>query len=340
MQRPLCIGIDAGGSGVRGVLGDGGGELVARIETRPGFRLVGNVERERLREAWLGVLGPLRDASNGRQVVCVHAGLSGISIQGTAEACAAVVKEVFPAASIRSSSDAVVAARGALADRRGVAVVAGTGSIALAGDGAPYRARAGGYGYVLGDEGSGFWLGREALAAALKAMDGRGPPTLLTELIREWVGVGDMRECVPWLYGQPTPALALATLAPVAARAADEQDAVAAGILRQAGTHLADLAVAAARQAWPMLVGLSGDDLAGQRASVSELEVARCGRVWRCGALLHEAFTGHLHGQLPGARPVDPLLPPEAGALLAALNQLDASSAHQRVVAALQRHFS
>jgi N-acetylglucosamine kinase-like BadF-type ATPase len=89
-------------------------------------------------------------------VVHVHGGLAGISIPGKREPFQAAVRELLPDAKCDTSTDALVAAWGAFAGRAGVAVLAGTGSIALAGAGSAYPARTGGYGYLLGDEGSGF----------------------------------------------------------------------------------------------------------------------------------------------------------------------------------------
>lgn len=310
MTEPLFVGVDAGGSGVRAVLANADGGVLAFRQTHPRQRLVGGVDASQLRAAWQAVLGPLAEAAARAQgqVVRVHAGLSGISIRGTREAFEATLEEVFEGATCEASSDALVAAWGALGGGGGVVVVAGTGSIALAGDGPPYPARAGGYGYLLGDEGGGFWLGREALMAALRAGDGRGPPTQLTELIRESVGLTNVRDTAVWLYAQEQPVAALAGLAPLVARAAEQRDAVALGILAQAGLLLADLAAAAAHQAWP-------------NALPTRVEVAQCGRVWQAGGQLQASFLTRLADMLPEATAKQPRLPPVAGALLAALDQ-------------------
>lgn len=75
----------------------------------------------------------------------------------------------------------------ALPEQTGLGLICGTGSIAFGRDGRGKKTRAGGWGHFFGDEGSGLWFGREALQAAVKASDGRGPKTALLELImKEW----------------------------------------------------------------------------------------------------------------------------------------------------------
>ena len=86
-------------------------------------------------------------------------------------------------------NDALVALEAGAPGEPGVVIISGTGSIAYGRNAAGEAARSGGWGYVLGDEGSGYWIGRAALRAVLREADERGPKTALTPLLLEHFGV-------------------------------------------------------------------------------------------------------------------------------------------------------
>jgi N-acetylglucosamine kinase-like BadF-type ATPase len=132
--------------------------------------------------------------------------------------------------------------------REGVALVAGTGSAAygVAADGR--TALVGGWGYLLGDEGSAFDVGREALRAVLRADDERGPSTALRELLSRELAIGQPRDLIRVIYQADSPRNAVAGLAPLVVAAAGEGDPVARQILARAGRDLGQLVRAAARR--------------------------------------------------------------------------------------------
>ena len=115
----------------------------------------------------------------------------------------------------------------------GVVLVAGTGSIAYGRDARGREGRAGGWGYLVGDEGSVVWIGTEGLRAASYDADGRGPSTLVTARLLEELGVADFQDVLPFLYGRPHPAPAIVAAARAVARASAEGDTVAARIIEQ-----------------------------------------------------------------------------------------------------------
>ena len=121
----------------------------------------------------------------------------------------------------------------------GVVIVAGTGSIAYGRDGDGRAARSGGWGYVIGDEGGGFWIGRSALRAVVRQFDGRGPRTVLTEMVLESMGLESPTELVHAVYAGGLHRYAIASMAPVVQRAAAAGDAVAADIVSRAAIELA-----------------------------------------------------------------------------------------------------
>lgn len=129
----------------------------------------------------------------------------------------------------------------------GVVLISGTGSIALARDANGRRARSGGWGHILGDEGSGYVIAQQALQAVVRASDGRGPQTALRErILRAW-DLHDTDELIGDIYGEPEKAkiASLSSWVMIAARAGDQ---VAATIIQHAARELA-LAVQAVCQA-------------------------------------------------------------------------------------------
>src|SRR5262249_13879716 len=96
-------------------------------------------------------------------------------------------------------NDALIALQAGIGDAPGIVIVAGTGSIAY-GRHLGEAARAGGWGYVLGDEGSGYWIGRLALRAVVRHVDGRGKPTSLTPLLLAHFNVTRASELIQKVY--------------------------------------------------------------------------------------------------------------------------------------------
>ncbi|MBX7103000.1 MAG: N-acetylmuramic acid 6-phosphate etherase [Gemmataceae bacterium] len=132
-------------------------------------------------------------------------------------------------------------------DLWGVAVVAGTGSIAVARSPDGRIARSGGWGFLLGDEGSGYALAMDGLRAAAKASDGRAGSTLLVERLLQAMDLKVPSEFIPAVYRGGWDRAALASLAPVVIDAAIEQDATAAHIVRDNAQSLAHTVIAAAK---------------------------------------------------------------------------------------------
>jgi N-acetylglucosamine kinase-like BadF-type ATPase len=130
----------------------------------------------------------------------------------------------------------------------GVAVICGTGSIAVGQTPDGLTARAGGWGYLLGDEGSGYDIAVKALRAATCAADGRGAPTLLLAALLDHWGLQQPPELIEYVYTLPDPRAELANLTPVVVRAAHGGDGVAHEILVAAGRDLAAAAASVARQ--------------------------------------------------------------------------------------------
>jgi len=138
--------------------------------------------------------------------------------------------------------DYAVALAGATGGKPGVIVIAGTGSVAYGGNASGERHKTGAYGYLIDDGGSGYGVGRAALAAVLRAADGTGEPTCLSARILDALGLSAPADLIPAVYGGKLSRVEIAGLSRTVAQAAQEEDTVASALLMRAGGVLAHLA--------------------------------------------------------------------------------------------------
>jgi glucosamine kinase len=207
----LFLGVDAGGTGTRAVLVDEEGTVLSEGVSGAGNPLsVGEeVALRSVREAVARALGGHSPARLGG----VHLGVAGSVRPEGAARTERVARGLGLSCPITVSDDAKIAFYAA-GDPPGAVLICGTGSIAVAyaGDGRTWRT--GGHGYLLGDEGGGAWIGREAVRAALRGADGRGEPTELTRLVPDLLGLGSLDDVVSAVYAGGVGPPGLAALAP------------------------------------------------------------------------------------------------------------------------------
>lgn len=245
------LGIDAGGTKTVCLLADARGEILA--EARGGganLQAVGELEVEK-------VLHYVMDKAIGDRDVrpaAICLGIAGVDRPQDAEAVRGIMRRIGFKTRTLVVNDALVALVAGAGDAPGIVVIAGTGSIAYGRNAEGRAARAGGWGYLLGDEGSGFWIGRNALAAVVRQSDGRGPATLLTELVLDYLKLSSAADLIHEVYYRDLHRHAIAALAVLVQRASDEGDAVAAEILQRASVELA-----AAASSVTSRLGMRGD---------------------------------------------------------------------------------
>ena len=232
----VLIGADVGGTKTAAaVMRDG--EIVGRAEgpgaaIRPGRALASAATiAETVRRA-LAAAGALQG-----DVLVV--GAAGAGRPAEARELQQALRGEAVAGTIVVTTDIAIALEGALGTGAGIVLSAGTGSIAIARDGQGESHRAGGYGWQMGDEGSGYAIGRAALGAVSRAADGRGAETALSSRLLEATRTSDFDELVRWTAtaGQPE----VAALAPHVLAAAGEGDATARAIVHYAAEELANL---------------------------------------------------------------------------------------------------
>lgn len=241
---PFSIGIDGGGTRTRAVLVDADGTVCGSGVAGPS-NPHSSGSAAAARQVLLAATRALSAArASRREVALVALGAAGLADLASRRSMRAALVPKFANASIHVTTDAelALAASGERTDSAPkVAIIAGTGSIALGCDVKGARVRAGGYGFRIGDDGSGAWIGREALLRAQRALDGRDPKTALVDALCEALRCS--RDALRLAaHRAAESASSLGALAPVVALAADDGDVASATLLRLAGARLAELA--------------------------------------------------------------------------------------------------
>jgi glucosamine kinase len=258
---PLYLGIDAGGTKTDCAVSNGA-ELLSQA-TGASCKLA-RVGKERGRENLQAVIRQACETAGvlmpSVQHVCI--GMAGASLAEAVQWAQQTVRELMPEATIYVAGDHIIAHRAAFGTSPGVLVVSGTGSIAFGRNQGGETARAGGWGPNVSDEGSAFWVGREAVAAALHAFDFGESNGLLTTIAECWKVVP---EEVVRLANASEPRFP--ELAEPVVKAAEQGDASARTITDRAGKALAGLANAVITRLWPgggtVPVALAGGVLQG-----------------------------------------------------------------------------
>jgi glucosamine kinase len=236
----LWLGIDGGGSNLRLALADDSMQIIAQEEhpqaTNP--NIIGRHTALALIQVSLQNL--LAHAGNPA-ISGVGIGISGASAEHAEDWLREVVHGVLPNVHIAPASDIEIALVGAHAQRYGLLLLAGTGSVAYAINRAGEALQIGGWGYLLGDKGSGYWIGMQALVSFTMAHDGRlANDSRLSSRVQQELELPNGRAIVEWLYRkQPVPVAEVAKLARLVLEEADDWQAQA--IIAEAADELAEL---------------------------------------------------------------------------------------------------
>ena len=275
------IGIDGGGTKTSFSCYNDEGEHLATVEL--GTTHVAQVTDEEAQKILkTGVMTLLKELSINPEaaIVKIGAGLAGYGInQLFREKIERNCQSAFSGFTYVISNDAEVALLGALDGRDGILLVAGTGSIGYAKENEAFY-RVGGWGNVLGDEGSAFWIAKQILHTFTCQSDGRLPRTALYQLVKDTLQLthdGDIvKYAADHLYSERTKTAQLAKLGEVLLQANDPS---MAEIYREAGKQLATLANALAKQF---------------NTSQAVIPVSTIGGVWKAGEVLTKSFQNHL----------------------------------------------
>ena len=238
------LGIDAGGTRTVCLLVDDSGNVLGDARG-PGANLqsAGELEVEKVLHDVIG-----RALGHHPQPKAICLGMAGVDRPGDAATVRQILERIGHRAQVLVVNDALIALEAGVPGGAGTVVVAGTGSIAYGRDASGRAARSGGWGYVLGDEGSGYWLGRLALRAVVRAADGRGASTAMAEPILSHFGVTKPQELVRHIYVAGARPSSIAALAKIVGAAAIAGDATAGELISLGGRELAMAAASVARR--------------------------------------------------------------------------------------------
>jgi N-acetylglucosamine kinase-like BadF-type ATPase len=234
-QSLHVLGIDAGGTKTVCLLADATGTILSSARG-PGANLQaqGELEVEKvLHEVMEGAL-------SGQPIVpaAICLGVAGADRPDDAAIIRGIMRRIGYKSPTLVVNDALVALTAAAGDDSGIVVICGTGSICYGRDEDGRAARSGGWGYILGDEGSGYWIGRRALAAVVRHADRRGPATVLTTLVLQHFRVRAVSDLVQEVHLRDPRRHRVASLAAVVQAACDQGDVVARTIVDAACDEL------------------------------------------------------------------------------------------------------
>lgn len=300
------IGIDGGGTNTIAIIADNEGNLLSKGISGPSNYLV--VGKKRVKLSIENAVKAAKKNCNVKisrfKVACL--GMAGVFRPGGQVIIKKIMKELDIADEIVVETDAGIALAGALSTY-GVVVITGTGSIAFGRNRYGEIKRASGWGYILGDEGSGYDVGLKTMRASLRAYDGRGAETLLVPKLAKQLNLATMDELIERVYVSRMERHEVAALVPLVVEAAKEGDHVARNILREAGKELG-LAAAA------VITGLHMEN--------DSFDVALVGGVFRAGELILSSFKEVIMKTAPKFRLVPPKFEPVIGAVLVALRKI------------------
>ena len=277
------LGIDGGGTHTTAWLADENLSVLARVQAGPSNPVkvgLASAQRE-LSRAYRNAIRQARVRPAKLDGVC--AGLAGGDSAPVQRSMLRWMRKAIPARAHLMTTDAAVTLAAALGISQGIIVIAGTGSIAFGRDRRGGILRVGGWGSQFDDAGSGYDMGRKAIAAALRAHDGRGKTTSLTQALCRELHLGKITEAVPI---QLTPQN-IAALFSLVQQEAQAGDAMARRLCLEAADDLAELATTIiTRLGWKRRV----------------VSVVCSGGVFRSSDLIRRAFARRVHRYAPRAR--------------------------------------
>lgn len=309
MTRNLVLAIDGGQTSTRAVLAKRDGTILSQGSGPACDHIFGPGGRETNRRAIHGAANAaLAMAGRGTdEIVAVGMGLTSAAREYRATPIFEdIVRELCAPDAIWVDTDYVSNLYGASAGAPGVVVIAGGGSIGYGVDDHGNEGLAAGLGFMLGDDGSAWYLGLQSIIAATHAHDGRGPDTALLPFVQSHYDLRSVREIIRVIYADTFTRDQVSAIAPDVVRIA-ESDAVARDIVTSAGEKLGDIVLATIRQI---------------HKPASVVDVYPTGGVFAAGHRITSPFESTITQAWPEARIRTPRFEPVYGALIQAVRSL------------------
>ncbi|MBW4683525.1 MAG: ATPase [Komarekiella atlantica HA4396-MV6] len=315
------LGIDGGGSKTVCVLMDDSHQILGRGEAGPSnYQSIG-IEAT-LQSIEFAIYSAVCEVIKITKVIIIEAiclGLAGISRVADIEVVKSLVQQLqnskilpivwaLKPSNIVICNDALISLVGGIGHDVGIVVAVGTGSIVFGRNHQGKTKRVGGWGYILGDEGSAYKIAVAGMQAALKAYDGREMPTSLIKFFKQDLSLENIEDLIEVIYRRGWGVKQIAALAPIVDFAAAEGDELANKIINDAVQELV--------KATSTVI-----DEIFSRGEV--FEVVTTGSVWRGRSKMHERFTASIINKFPELKVIFPKYEPAYGASLLALQSLE-----------------
>lgn len=298
----VILAIDGGGTTTRCLAIDSTGVICGEGKGGPSNHILAplDVVRKSLNDAIHEAIE--RSGLKPKQVCCISLGTAGIGPNGEGkEVIEDLVQEILPAEKVTATGDMVIAFHGSILGSHGVIANAGTGSVVYGVSPSGASRQVGGWGHILGDEGSAYDIAIRGLRAGARHFDGRGEFTTLVDLIPQALDVSDYIQVAFKMYGLNMSREEIAALARVVDSAARDGDGISRQILRSAGEELALGVIVAIRE-------LGMEDVS--------LPVSYIGSVFDSGELIIRPFAEAITIKYPRAQVLPPKFPSVVGAFI------------------------
>ena len=245
------LGVDGGQSSTTAMIGDRAGRVIGWANAGPCNHVSGAEARAKFQRVMREcVSNAAAVAGIGKEIDSLRFASACLGMSGGPDDKAALLRELIEANHLLVTDDASIALAGATSGGPGIVVIGGTGSIAFAQNARGESARAGGWGYIFGDEGGAFDIVRQALRAILRGHEGWGGKTALLPALLEATHAQDANELLHLFYTSQWPRHRVAELAMVVDQIAGDGDPIAGSILQNAAHELALLTASVRSQLW------------------------------------------------------------------------------------------
>lgn len=234
------IGIDGGGTKTLAYIGNLKGEIIATTSSGPSnYHSVGINRTKQSLTQIVETLCRYADISN-EDLEMVSLGLAGVDRPDDKKIVTEIVESIVKS-KIKLHNDVVSELVGANGKSYGVITISGTGSISYGIDSKGKSVRSGGWGHIIGDEGSGYDIGRKALVSILRAYDKRDKETLLTKKVLDFLNLKTVNDIIGYVYNKDITREHIAKIAPIVLEGANENDITSKNILNEAVDSLVEI---------------------------------------------------------------------------------------------------
>ncbi|WP_373893437.1 N-acetylglucosamine kinase [Virgibacillus natechei] len=297
------MGVDGGGTKTTAVIADMNGKIVAKDTVGPTNPNL--VSKKELKHTFLALFHSLRQHAPQQfsNISSIFAGISGAGNATNQKVLQESIEPLLPDNTpIQIKADAINALYSGSYGSPGIVQIAGTGSITYGINGNLEHDRVGGWGYLLGDEGSGYDIGRKGIVAALQSVDGRGSKTILLPMLYAHFNVTNAQDLIREIYVSSTPKSVISPVAEIVFQGFKDDDPIAEKIITEAAKETT----------------LSIKTLYEKLFQVEEkVEVVLCGGVFQEKNILPRLIKENLQIN-PAIHVVLPEIPPVGGSIIGA----------------------